>query len=289
MSKDIIEIRELQSGDIPDAMQLVYSEKWNQTQKDWTILLSNKNNVCLAATIAGEIVATATAINYMNQVAWIGMVLVNKQFRGRGISKLLLNTLFEKLRSCKTIKLDATPAGEFVYKKMGFVAEYKISRMVCSSFTFEVDIDLDADFEQITNGNIDEIVAFDRAVFGAGREELIRKLVANNSENSWLIRENSTLSGFVLGREGNRFYQIGPLSAITENSTRLLTLKVLTNLVGKPVVVVVVVPDEKAEFIEWLISVGFEKRRYFTRMYLNGNSSTENIDFQCLICGPEFG
>ncbi len=287
MNKEIIEIRELQSGDIPDAMQLVYSEKWNQTEKDWTIFISNKNNVCLAATIAGKIVATATAINYLNQVAWIGMVLVNKQFRGRGISKLLLNALFKKLRSCKTIKLDATPAGEFVYKKMDFVPEYEISRMVCRSFTFEVDTDLDADFKQITNGNIDEIVAFDRAVFGAGRDELIRKLVANNPENSWLIRENSTLSGFVLGREGNRFYQMGPLSATTENSARLLTLKALKNLSGKPVVVDI--PDEKIELIEWLISVGFEKRRHFTRMYLNGNSSAENIDFQYLICGPEFG
>ncbi len=283
----MIEIRELQSGDIPDAMKLVYSEKWNQTKKDWTILISNKNNVCLAATVSGKIVATATAVNYMPQVAWIGMVLVDKQFRGRGISKLLLNALFEKLRSCKTIKLDATPAGEFVYKKMGFVAEYRISRMVCNSLPFEVDINSSADIHQITNENIDEIVAFDRAVFGVGRDELIRELFANNPENSWLIRENSTLLGFVLGREGNRFYQMGPLSATTENSTRLLILKVLRDLSGKPVVVDI--PDEKTELCEWLISVGFEKRRYFTRMFLNDNCSPGNIDFQYLICGPEFG
>ena len=80
MSEDIV-IRNLLVKDIPKAMELVFAEKWNQTEKDWEILISGKHNICMAVEISGHLVATATAMNYENKVAWIGMVLVNREFR----------------------------------------------------------------------------------------------------------------------------------------------------------------------------------------------------------------
>ncbi|NOY95300.1 MAG: GNAT family N-acetyltransferase, partial [Chlorobi bacterium] len=82
-----VRVRNLQPEDIKSAMGLVLSEGWNQTEKDWGLLIRNTQNVCLAAEVGGKLVATATAINYSNDVAWVGMVLVHKKYRGRGISK----------------------------------------------------------------------------------------------------------------------------------------------------------------------------------------------------------
>ena len=287
MSEVAVKIRHLQISDIREAMKLVVAESWNQTEKDWELLISGDGNICLAAEIDGRLVATATAINYDNIVAWIGMVLVNKKQRGRGISKLLLNALFEKLKTCQSIKLDATPAGQPVYKKLGFSDEYSISRMVNKAVNVEAEAASKLIPQKIKETDVAEIINFARRVFGAGRSGLIRILIKENQNKSLLLKESNKITGFVLGRMGNRFYQIGPLSASNKDVAIALVLAVLKELEGVPVVVDV--PDDKQELIDWLSSIGFEKRRFFIRMFQHENRFPGEVESYYLIGGPEFG
>ena len=136
-----VTLRQMQLSDIKAGMRLSTAEGWNQTEKDWKFLIANSQNICLAAEADDKVVGTTTAINYSNQIAWIGMVLVDKNYRGKGISKMLLENVLEKLKPCRSIKLDATSAGREVYKKFGFKDEYSITRMTCSSIksSFEND------------------------------------------------------------------------------------------------------------------------------------------------------
>ena len=46
------------------ALQLSRAEKWNQTKKDWEMMVKNPHNVCLAAEIDGKLIGTAAAVNY---------------------------------------------------------------------------------------------------------------------------------------------------------------------------------------------------------------------------------
>ena len=107
------------------------TEGWNQTMKDWRLLLDNPDNVCIVAEKDNRVAGTATALNHGNKVAWIGMVLVDKSLRGQGAGKMLLENIINRLQHIKSVKLDATPAGEPLYRKLGFIAEYKIFRMTC--------------------------------------------------------------------------------------------------------------------------------------------------------------
>ena len=77
-------------NDIEIAMHLKNEEGWNQTEKDWELLIKNSHNICLVAEYQQKVIGTATAINYSDKVAWIGMVLVNKKYRGQGVSQLNL-------------------------------------------------------------------------------------------------------------------------------------------------------------------------------------------------------
>ena len=119
MEKISYSIRAMRPADIPAAMRLKDIEGWNQTQSDWNIFLTNNSDLCLVADLNGSVIGTAAAINYSNNVSWISMVLVDKEFRGLGISGTLLTGLIENLTSCKSVKLDATPAGMKVYEKIG--------------------------------------------------------------------------------------------------------------------------------------------------------------------------
>ena len=116
MGQTAFTVRNMQPGDIESAMKLSTAEGWNQTEKDWKLLVDNPGNVCLVAEHSKKTIGTTTAINYSNQLAWIGMVLVDKEYRGQGVSKLLLTTIFSKLELF-SIKLDATPAGQQVLRR----------------------------------------------------------------------------------------------------------------------------------------------------------------------------
>lgn len=287
MNNESIQIRKLLSEDIESAMRLVLAEGWNQTEKDWQLLIGNPLNYCIVAEFDGNFVGTATAINYSNRIAWIGMVLVNKEYRGRGISKILLSTIFDKLKSCKSIKLDATPAGQPVYEKLGFENEYLISRLVKKTFESLQFPDFGIIPQKILEKDIPSIIEFDKQSFGSDRTQLIETLVKDYPDKCWVLKRETKIVGFALGRNGNKYHQIGPVSAQTSDDATLLISYALKNMHNQPIVVDIL--DDKQELIELLISAGFVKQRYFTRMYLKNNPFPGEKSLQYLIGGPEFG
>ncbi len=281
-------IKPLLIQDIGQAIKLSNAERWNQTEENWALLIQNKKNVCLAAFEEKKVVGTATAINYANEVAWVGMVLVDQEYRGKGVSKMILSDLLGRLQFCRSLKLDATPAGQPVYQKFGFKDEYLVHRMTAVSVSMKSLFLINGLLpELIQRGNIPEIVDCDKQLFGANRQQLIEFLVENNPENSWMFRREGQISGIALGRKGSRFYQIGPVFTSETEDAKKLIAKSLENLKGQPVVVDV--PEDKKELINWLESIGFTKQRFFVRMYQNENPFPGIPEKHFLICGPEFG
>ena len=274
-------------SDIRGALKLSKAEGWNQTENDWKFLVEDPLNVCLVAEIDKKIIGTTTAINYANDEAWIGMVLVDKEYRGKGVSKSLLSSILGKTASIKSIKLDATQAGQPVYQKFGFRDEYVIARMVNPSAMRLSKLEYDFEPEPIMPTNTDEIVAIDEDVFGVNRKQLIKFLLQRHPAKKWLLRRRGVIVGFVLEREGNKYHHIGPLAASSTSDAMMLISKSIADLTDQPVVVDVL--SDKEELIEWLNSIGFNRQRDFVRMYKNQNPFPGKITEQFLICGPEFG
>src|SRR5262245_64392456 len=103
---------------------------WNQTQKDIDRLLVLEPDGCFAACIDGRVVGTTTTTTYGTDLAWIGMVLVDPEYRRRGIATALMRAAFDflKERRVTTVKLDATAAGQPLYKYFGFHPESRVER-----------------------------------------------------------------------------------------------------------------------------------------------------------------
>lgn len=280
-------IRPMITNDLNQAISLSNSEGWNQTEKDWKLLIENPLNTCLVAEHNNTVIGTATALNHSNKVAWIGMVLVDKRFRGQGVGKMLLRTIIDALKNIDSIKLDATPAGLPLYQKLGFIDEYKIYRMINPSlqsfrkqvFNYEpVNIDLES---------FSDVLKLDKRIFGTARTYLLQALLRNYPGKAYLIKRNKKLDGYMFGRDGVRFNYIGPVFAFSHDSARILILKALESLNNQPVALDIL--QDKEDLIKWLESLGFIKHRHFIRMYLKSNSYYGLIEYQYLISGPEFG
>ena len=280
-------IRTILLNDLPGAMRLSSQQGWNQTELDWKFMIEGERNMCLLAEYHGKIIGTTTAINYSNDVVWISMVLVDKEYRGKGISKLLLEKILKKLASCRSIKLDATPQGQRVYKSFGFKEEYQITRMTIDPIDATSLMVNDGLLQQIQSEDLQPIIAYDKLSFGASRAELLQSLFNNWPRKAWMVKQKHSLNGFVLGRAGRKYNQIGPVMAVNTDLAKILIAKLLKGSENKPLVVDVL--NDKVDLMLWLESIGFSQQRTFMRMYQHTNPYPGTVEYQYLICGPEFG
>lgn len=286
MRPEII-IRKMYPEDLEDAMQLKDAEGWNQTWDDWELLLSGNPDQCLVAVLEGKVRATVTAITYENQLAWIGMMLVDKSIRGQGIGKLLMRSIINELGFCTAVKLDATPAGLPVYLKLGFIPEATIYRMT-GVMDKKVKIENPhPNIRRIKSQDLSKILEYDSRIFGVSREGLFRDLIKRSTQSCCLFENDNSLQGFILGRPGTRYFQLGPLSA--DSTLVAIQLLELSLSQMRESSVVVDVFQEQVELVTWLQGQGFIIQRELTRMSYGQPSLSENISQQFLICGPELG
>lgn len=123
-------LRRLVAPDLSAALELSEQAGWNQTADDWRMLIDLAPEGCLAIEVDGELAATTTLLCYGRRLAWIGMVLTKKSYRGRGFARSLLTqalSLADQM-AIETVKLDATDQGQPLYEKMGFRSEQVVER-----------------------------------------------------------------------------------------------------------------------------------------------------------------
>ena len=195
-----MKLRVMNIADIPAGMRLKEIAGWNQTPADWERFLSASPEGCFVIEAEGRIVGTATTINYEGRFAWIGMVLVDPDYRGRGIGTRLLEKAIDYLdgSGVPTLKLDATPQGKPIYKKLGFTEEYEVERWVLrrspGAKTSEPPGPL-PDFEGI--------LKWDRVVFGADRSRLLSSIDRESRDFTLTAEGRGSPAGYAAGRRGS--------------------------------------------------------------------------------------
>ncbi|MBA2482348.1 MAG: GNAT family N-acetyltransferase [Planctomycetes bacterium] len=284
--------RVMTANDIIDGMRLKSVAGWNQLEDDWRLFLSARPTGSFVAVHNGQVVGSAATIVYPStsgsEVAWIGMVLVDPEFRRMGIGTLLLDQAIRSLGDGPTIKLDATPAGREVYKKRGFVDERPLTRWThaCLPVIHNAASAPRSDTAPIPD-RLDAIAAIDRGVFGADRSMVLGALSARGTRGARCLMRAGSVVAYCLARPGTNFHQLGPIVADSSEDARAVASAALTDVVGRPVVIDV--PDEQTAFSSWLASLGFAAQRTFIRMRRGGAGGPSQPAREFAIVGPEFG
>jgi GNAT superfamily N-acetyltransferase len=272
-------VRLLFESDIPAAMLLKEAAGWNQTEADWRRLLSLEPNGCFGAVREGRLVGTTTTTIY-DELAWIGMVLVDPQHRRQGIAAQLLNVALDYLRDkVETIKLDATAFGQPVYKQFGFEVESEVERWAGNSSGRVTQSEAVMDRAALLD--------LDRLAFNADRSQLIERLIDDACVPPVLIRAaDGALSGYALARSGTRKTYVGPVITNDSQVTETVLDRILSQLPGREVYV-----DINKECIDdtrLLSDRGFVKERDLMRM-VKGGPTQKTSPMVVAIAGPEVG
>jgi GNAT superfamily N-acetyltransferase len=279
----MIKIRRMMINDLRLGLRLTHQAGWNQTESDWRRFMDMEPEGCFVAELDGSPVGTTATCVFGRDVAWIAMVLVDSNVRGRGIGTKLLSYALDYLKSrrIETVRLDATPAGRPIYEKLGFVAEYELAR-------FEGIVRSGSAKPLATKATPElfaDMIELDRHITGADRAKMLQRLFEEFPENIRVVRQGHELEGFVTLRPGANAVQIGPCIA-TANAGPSLLSDALDRCAGKPVYVDIPLANECA--VEIAQTRGLKIQRCFTRMCL-GKRISENVQTLWASSGPEKG
>lgn len=271
----------LSEDQVEDCVALSTEAGWNQTSADWALFPRQGTVFGLRSGRAG-IVATGAVLPYGGDFAWISMVLVTRSRRRQRIGTSILEACCAELaRRTLVAVLDATPAGERIYRPLGFEGMFNLSRWQGISGprkkTRAVAI------RSMAAPDLAAVTATDAAAFGADRRFLLQSLFDRLPRLAFIAKDNA---GFVLARPGRVATQIGPLVAANEDVAAAL-LDAALGCVSGPVFLDLI--DGREILTARLRQRGFTVQRPFLRMGLKRGIPFGDTTRLFVVAGPEFG
>jgi GNAT superfamily N-acetyltransferase len=277
------EIGRLALADLADAEALVAEAGWNQVAADWRMFLDF--GTAYAVHEQGRVIATAAWLPY-ERCAWISMVLVTAAQRRRGLaSRLLHRCIADVTRAGLVPVLDATPAGAKVYAPLGFRAAWGFARFASEQRAIPL-AEASAAIEPITDAAWPSLCAYDAAVFGNDRSQILARMRGRLPPADLVARRHGRIAGMLLGRDGRTASHLGPLIAEDDEVAKVLLAQALLRIDGT---VYVDIADAKPGVRAFLEASGFAMQRPFTRMLLGRDRSFDDVARIYAVIGPEFG
>jgi len=256
------------AADIPAGLRLCRAARWNQLEEDWRLFVEPPSGAWLVER-DGAVIGTSALARY-DKLAWVAMMLVDPAERRAGLGARLLTAALDAAAGAPCIGLDATPLGEPLYRKFGFVESYGLMRMTASN-TPSAGRSAGA-----AGKSVRATCDMDREVFGADRSRLLESLFQRAPESAWTVEGR----GYCFGRPGHLYHQLGPVVA---NDPGTATALVTQALAAHPCTM-----DVPLDKVPWAKSLGFVEERPFVRMFLRGHQHPGDPLRQYAIAGPEF-
>lgn len=202
-----LHIRNMKVDDLDFASECTAIEGWaSETREELDHFLGYDAEGCFIAEWHAQKVGMCIGTSY-GVDAFLGELIVIKQFRERGIGqRLLQHTLgYLKKKGAKNIFLDSTLNSVGLYKKIGF-------REICISLRFEGQITgvAHSNVYPIKMDNLAKILELDRQIFGADRSFFIKQNFIKYPQFCLMMTQDEEIEGYVMARPGRNILFVGP-------------------------------------------------------------------------------
>lgn len=272
------------SADIATGLHLCRVSGWNQLARDWEHFLEVNPGGARVLDRAGEVVGTVASLRY-GSLGWVAMVLVEPSCRRQGLGAQLLTAGLDLLVDTEAVALDATPAGEPMYRARGFTQLERLSRMTAVVLGDGLP-PRSPSVRPMEPADVPRIAHWDMEAYGLDRRRLLQWLYASAPEYAWVALHSDRVAGYTLGRHGFNFEHLGPIVAADAGVAIELTSACLARHAGRAFVI-----DARlraAPWVRWLETIGFREQRLFIRMGRNARMYGL-LERRFASAGPEFG
>lgn len=176
-----------------DEIRGLRPEGWDDIVPDFQFYIKSSFCIPIKTKEDGKIVGIGSFINF-DTTSWIGHMIVNKDYRNRGIGYQTFKKLLENLdeNSIETCLLVATEMGRPVYLKAGFrdVTEYAFFQRERPWLDRHVNLHVTS----LKKEHYATVYELDRKVSGESREKLISMFL----NDSLVYLDNNEVKGFYL-------------------------------------------------------------------------------------------
>jgi len=284
----LLQIRTMTAADVPFGLHLSTQAGWNQLAADWQRHLALEPAGVFIAELDGVPVGT-TATCRFGPVAWIAMVLVAESVRGQGVGKALMTHAIAYLdgHGAASIRLDATPLGQPLYEKLGFTAEFALTRYA-GTLQAVADYPYHEKASPVATAapaQYAALCAWDRAVTATDRRGLLLQLFAEQPAVVRLVGSDGQVAGFMASRPGAHARQLGPCLGTTAAGAALFA-DAWERHAGERVFLDV--PDDNRPAVTLALQMGLTAQRPLVRMG-RGVRVAEDVSRLWASFGPELG
>jgi GNAT superfamily N-acetyltransferase len=278
----MIRVRLLSGADVPAGLGLSRQAGWNQTEADWRRCLDLQPDGCFAAECDGIVAGTAATCIF-GSVAWVALVLVDAAFRRCGIGRALMEHALSFLdrRRVASVRLDATPLGQPLYERLGFVEQFRLARFAGRPTV--AGEGADPAVVVVPPAQWNELAALDRQVSRTDRGRFLLRLFAEQPGEVLGVEGQGGWSGLLAARAGVNALQIGPCLG---EAGPLLLSAALRRHAGRPVYLDVPLANEAARRLA--AGQGLSEQRQLMRM-CRSSPVVEQLEWLWASSGPEKG
>jgi GNAT superfamily N-acetyltransferase len=241
-------MRRMTSKDIPAAVELSNRVGWNHKTTDWERHLhwAGTGSYCLQNPYGTNLIATAIAYQFGKQRGWIGQVITDPGYRGRGFGARMTQTAIDHLtsRDVQEIMLDASNMGLPLYEKLGFRTLHNMDTYM-GVLSANIPPAPDPNIRPMTLEDLPAVVALDEFAFGAARPHILEDIFKRGA--GWFHEEDGEIQGVMIAFKSRALYaKLGPWIHRTPEGAKRLWAAVLPELAGLEIRVDIAESNEAA-------------------------------------------
>jgi len=245
-----VRLRPMVAADIEHAVALTRAEGWPHRAEDWEFHLSLGAGWVLESA-EGELLGTLLWWAFGDNVATLGLIVVDRRCQGRGLGSRLMKHALQQIRS-RTLRLVATAAGYTLYQRSGFEPVAAIEQRQSELTGVEA---LPAATGEVlrpaTRGDLDTLCRMDRDATGAERRQLLSAVL--DAGKALVLESSGHCVGFAMLRPAGRGHVVGPVVAEDQAEASLLVSHLLAGFSG---FCRIDVPRRAGALAAWLDRIG---------------------------------
>jgi len=284
-----VTLSSLAPSDVTAAARLSAAVGWNQNEADWDRLIALQPDGVFAERDGDRLIGTATLMRYGHDLAWLGMVIVDKGRRGAGLGAALVDAALAAAPGV-TIGLDATHLGAPLYLRRGFKSAGTVERWtgVLQPVSRAAG---GGSSRRAYAADAAALSAFDRQHAGVDRSRLLARLLTEPSTTVVVVEHSGPL-GYAALRRGREQLHVGPVVAGDVDSLAVVMNGVASLAGGAPLFVDVPASGLSAAGApgqvtrDWPAAFGLQRARTLTRMVRLSPSAPHAPATPRLLVGP---
>jgi len=246
INPDELSIQKITKQDLFTLIGWASQEGWNPGKHDVDVFWNTDPDAFYGVKVNDKLIAGGAIISYGGEFGFMGLFIVQSQYRNDGIGNKLWharkNMLISRLKENATIGMDGILAMQPYYHKGGFNLAFRDERyeFLGKEYSYSENV------STIVPEDFEDILKYDSLHFGFQRRLFLSQWLKMPESKAIKFRHNNEIMGYAVIRKAEKGYRIGPLFAQNDAIAEELLKCCLSNGSEDPVYLDIPVINENA-------------------------------------------